>query len=108
MARKSESLISSASAASAAFFCATCICCSLSTFVIEVSDIDHLLYKAPVSPAFCWSRSYTSRYPAVSYRTLRRERLPLGSPLALELSLCSLAPLVCDNLTGCDLWPVRE
>jgi hypothetical protein len=28
-----------------------------------------------------------------------------------ELSLCacvSLAPLVYDDLTGCDLWPVRE
>src|SRR5215218_4351734 len=86
MARKSESLISSAFAASAAFFCAPCKCCSLSTFVIGVpgigSDIDYLLYTAPFSPAFRWSRSYTSRYPAVAYRTLRRERLSLASPLA--------------------------
>ena len=41
--------------------------------------MDYLLYWAPFSQAFCWSHSYTSRYPPVAQRTLRRERLPLAS-----------------------------
>ena len=83
MVRKSESLISSAFAASAAFLCAACKCCSLSEFDIDVpgidSDIDYLLYSAPFSSAFYRNRSYTSLYPPVAYRTLRRVRLPLAS-----------------------------
>ena len=78
MVRKSESLISSAFAASAAFLCAACKCCSLSEFDIDVpgigSDIDYLLYSAPFSSAFYRNRSYTSLYPPVAYRTLRRVR----------------------------------
>jgi hypothetical protein len=41
----------------------------------------------------------------------RGEAPRLSHLVALELSLCacvSLAPLVYDNLTGCDLWPVRK
>ena len=33
---------------------------------------------------------------------------PALTHLALEFSVSRLAPLVYDNLTGCDLWPVRH
>ena len=36
-------------------------------------------------------------------------RTPALTSSSRSLSVCvSLAPLVYDNLTGCDLWPVRE
>src|SRR5215210_1183678 len=56
------------------------------------------------SPAFRWSRSYTSRYPAVAYRTLRRERLSLASPLASSSRersrVCSLMAPASDREGG--------